>query len=297
MGVINKVLGMISPSHQSFKNWCLTYDDIISSRHISAKTLRNKRGCVAHLVKSMGHHSMKSIRPIHVAACCKAIWESGRQNQSQRVLLEAVDIFNEAILAGVIDSNPATFIKRLPAPVKRKRLSFAEFETMLSASIGWQRCLLLLAITTGQRRADLHKMRFDDVKDGHVYIEQQKTGARIAIPVDLRLDVLSMSISDVIVECMKYAPIGDYMLRKNNGDQFGIQSLSYSFYRLYFRTHGRSIDIETPTLHECRSLSERLYRVQGIDTKTLLGHKRQQMTDMYNDERGLNKDDYKLLRI
>ncbi len=28
-----------------------------------------------------------------------------------------------------------------------------------------------------------------------------------------------------------------------------------------------------PTFHEQRSLSERLYRAQGIDTKTLLGHK------------------------
>ncbi|MEG2955046.1 MAG: integrase, partial [Hafnia sp.] len=40
------------------------------------------------------------------------------------------------------------------------------------------------------------------------------------------------------------------------------------------------------TFHEQRSLSERLYREQGIDTQTLLGHKNQQMTDRYNDDRG-----------
>jgi enterobacteria phage integrase len=43
-----------------------------------------------------------------------------------------------------------------------------------------------------------------------------------------------------------------------------------------------------PSLHECRSLSERLYRAQGINTKTLLGHKHQSMTDVYNDDRGLS---------
>ncbi len=40
------------------------------------------------------------------------------------------------------------------------------------------------------------------------------------------------------------------------------------------------------TFHELRSLSERIYRQQGINTKDLLGHKSQQMTDKYNDDRG-----------
>jgi integrase len=33
--------------------------------------------------------------------------------------------------------------------------------------------MLLLALHTGQRRADLAKMRFDDVVDGHLRVEQQ----------------------------------------------------------------------------------------------------------------------------
>lgn len=41
-----------------------------------------------------------------------------------------------------------------------------------------------------------------------------------------------------------------------------------------------------PTFHEQRSLSERLYRDQGVDTQKLLGHKTQKMTDRYNDDRG-----------
>lgn len=40
------------------------------------------------------------------------------------------------------------------------------------------------------------------------------------------------------------------------------------------------------TFHEQRSLSERLYKEQGIDTQKLLGHKSQQQTDRYNDDRG-----------
>ncbi len=41
-----------------------------------------------------------------------------------------------------------------------------------------------------------------------------------------------------------------------------------------------------PTFHEQRSLSERLYREQGINTQKLLGHKTQNMTAKYHDDRG-----------
>ncbi|GLX62617.1 hypothetical protein KMU_06570 [Proteus vulgaris] len=41
-----------------------------------------------------------------------------------------------------------------------------------------------------------------------------------------------------------------------------------------------------PTFHEQRFLSERLYREQGINTQKLLGHKTQNMTAKYHDNRG-----------
>ena len=42
------------------------------------------------------------------------------------------------------------------------------------------------------------------------------------------------------------------------------------------------------SLHEIRSLAERLYREQGINTMQLLGHTSQTMTDLYNRDRGLS---------
>jgi phage integrase len=52
-----------------------------------------------------------------------------------------------------------------------------------------------------------------------------------------------------------------------------------------------------PTLHEVRSLAERLYRAQGVDTRILLGHRRQQMTDRYNDDRGLSRKQWQYLPL
>ncbi len=42
------------------------------------------------------------------------------------------------------------------------------------------------------------------------------------------------------------------------------------------------------TFHEQRSLAERLYKAQGIDTQRLLGHKTPNQTARYHDERGKN---------
>lgn len=40
------------------------------------------------------------------------------------------------------------------------------------------------------------------------------------------------------------------------------------------------------TFHEQRSLAERLYDAQGIDTQKLLGHRSPQQTAKYHDDRG-----------
>jgi hypothetical protein len=44
-----------------------------------------------------------------------------------------------------------------------------------------------------------------------------------------------------------------------------------------------------PIFHEQRSLAERLYSDQGIDTRKLLGHRWQAMTDVYNSTRRLRE--------
>ncbi len=43
-----------------------------------------------------------------------------------------------------------------------------------------------------------------------------------------------------------------------------------------------------PGFHEIRSLAERLYREQGINTQALLGHKHLKTTNTYHDARGFD---------
>ena len=197
-------------------------------------------------------------------------------------------------------------VRRPPAPVKRQRLEFALWQKMRSdaaaGTIGWLEPLLVLAVLTGQRRGDLVKMRFDEVWDGHLHVEQQKKagkkhGARVAIPLALRLDVIDLSIGDAIDMCRDYAKPGPTLLRKRGGEAFKRpEMLSYRF-EACINQFGTWPAGARPSLHECRSLAELEYRKQGIDTQRLLGHKNQAMTDKYNDDRGLNADEWKRLAI
>jgi integrase len=209
--------------------------------------------------------------------------------------------FNEAILAGVIDSNPATPIKPPAVKIQRHRLTFEQWQKIRAWSVAnqppWVARLLDLALVTGQRRSDLVKMRFADVWEGHLHIEQFKTSTRLALPIALHLDVLGKSIADVIEDCRKYAAPGETLVRRQGGVALCVASLSARFEEA---RDGSGLTWKTgspPSLHECRSLSERLYRAQGIDTMTLLGHRHQSMTDIYNDDRGLSAGKWKTLVI
>ena len=55
--------------------------------------------------------------------------------------------------------------------------------------------------------------------------------------------------------------------------------------------------LQLQLLSDPHPLPVRLYRSQGIQTQHLLGHKNQEMTDKYNDDRGLTAAEWKRLAI
>ena len=97
----------------------------------------------------------------------------------------------------------------------------------------------------------------------------------------------------------KWIDVYESLLRRNDGQRIELSSLSTRFNEIIRAVHGDGVyaEREWPSLHEVRSLSERLYRSQGIQTQHLLGHKNQEMTDKYNDERGLTAAEWKHLAI
>ena len=151
---------------------------------------------------------------------------------------------------------------------------------------------MLLAIVTGQRLGDIGKMKFSDIWDGYLHIEQTKTGARLAIPLSLRCEVLGMTLEDVVSRCRDRV-LSKYLIHHFRSTSSAVRgeavldnTITWAFTQAREKTGLKWNNGTPPTFHEQRSLAERLYRDQGIDTQRLLGHKNQAQTDKYNDDRG-----------
>lgn len=297
---LSATIGRVVPRFQTCEQWAVEYEQIISLRPICDHTKVNRRCALKHIVQHLGGELVGSVKPLRVGKMIRDISATSPQT-AKRVLFEARDFFNEAILAGVIDSNPAGPIKAPRVRVQRHRLTLDDWLAIRSWSSSnqppWVQRMLDLAIVTAQRRSDLRVMGPGCVWDGLLHIDQIKTGTRIALPLDLRLEAVGTSIGDVVEDCRGYAGPGNTFLRRKSGKELVEASLSARFEEA---REGAGLTWATglpPSLHECRSLSERLYREQGIDTMTLLGHKHQSMTDLYNDDRGLSAGVWKTLQI
>lgn len=187
--------------------------------------------------------------------------------------------------------NPAE-ATRVP---KRERLNFEEWQAIFNAANDMSpycQNAMLLAIVTGQRLGDIGKMKFSDIWDGYLHIEQTKTGARLAIPLSLRCEVLGMTLEDVVSRCRDRV-LSKYLIHHFRSTSSAVRgeavldnTITWAFTQAREKTGLKWNNGTPPTFHEQRSLAERLYRDQGIDTQRLLGHKNQAQTDKYNDDRG-----------
>lgn len=318
MQVLNSVLTLwerirhtmsSTPSHAAtarYENMQSRYFESLGGAGLSKRTLEIKESIARiHLAPVFGGRELRTIRPWEIAAAIKAVHDQGMHRTARMVLGEIRAMLNIALIEGWIDSNPAQGVKRLPAPVRRRRLTLEQFLAIRAYGEEhfqpWFAPCITLALVTGQRRADISKARISDVRDGHLYIEQQKTGARLAIPLALRLDAIGCSVGEAIEACLRSGPLpakDDYLLRlSRRGRQVRPPNLSSRFCEACHAVLVHDGEGNPPSFHELRSLSARLYRAQGVDTQTLLGHAKASMTEIYEDDRGLGRAHWKYVAL
>ena len=151
---------------------------------------------------------------------------------------------------------------------------------------------MLLALVTGQRLGDISNMKFSDIWDDHLHVVQEKTGSKLAIPLSLRLNAINWSLREVVARCRDYA-VSKYLVhffratsQAERGAQVKSNTMTMNFSKARDKANIDWGDGSPATFHEQRSLAERLYEAQGIDTQKLLGHKSPKQTAKYHDDRG-----------
>lgn len=274
-------------------------EERLKHNELRPNSFKQKNKPVRLFREHCGLQHLKDITTLDIAEITDAIKAEGHNRMAQVVRLVLIDVFKEAQHSGHVPPgyNPAQATKQPRNKVTRQRLSLDEWKKIYTSAEQQEpylQCGMLLALITGQRLGDICNMQFKDIWDDMLHVEQEKTGSRLAIPLDLKCDAIDLSLRDVISKC-RDAVISKYLVhfrhtsaQATRGDQVSTSSLTSTFKKARDKS-GLDWDKGTaPTFHEQRSLSERLYREQGVDTQKLLGHKTQKMTDRYNDDRGKN---------
>lgn len=272
-------------------------DDRLKSGDIRLNTYKQKAKPVSLLRERAGMKLISAVDVRDIAQLLDEYIAAGQPRMAQVVRSVLIDVFKEAQHYGEVPPgyNPALATKQPRRKITRQRLSLEEWQKIFDIADATHRYMgnaMLLALVTGQRLGDISKMKFSDIWEDHLHVIQEKTGSKIAIPLSLRLNAINWSLRDVVARCRDYA-VSPYLVhffrstsQAERGAQVKSNTLTMNFSKARDLAGIDWGDGSPATFHEQRSLSERLYKEQGLDTQKLLGHKTQQQTDRYHDDRG-----------
>lgn len=285
------------------KDWVSRYmliqNERLNDGEIKKSTIKSRKSCSNTLSERMPNLRLQDVDTKMLATIIDEYKAAGKHRMGQLLRAVWIDIFKEAQHAGEVPSgyNPALAVKNPKAKVTRARLTFEQWEKIYNCAADhppFAQNSMLLALVTGQRRGDILKMKFSDIWDGHLHIVQEKTGVRLALPLSLKCDVIQMTLGDVVSKCRDRV-ISQYLIhthRAHGTSKAGDSVYANTVSRVFMEARDKA-DLSLPkgatppSFHEQRSLSSRVYSDQGIDVKTLLGHKTDEMSEQYKDDRGL----------
>lgn len=272
-------------------------DERLENGDIRPNTYKQKAKPVSLLRETAGIKLISAVDVRDVAQILESYITEGQPRMAQVIRSVLIDIFKEAQHYGEVPPgyNPALATKQPRRKITRQRLNLDEWQKIFEiadASHQYMGNAMLLALVTGQRLGDISKMKFNDIWDDHLHVVQEKTGSKLAIPLSLRLNAINWSLRDVVARCRDYA-VSPYLIHffrstsmAERGAQVKSNTLTMNFSKARDKAEINWGDGTPATFHEQRSLAERLYEAQGIDTQKLLGHKSPNQTARYHDDRG-----------
>ncbi|MCP1118879.1 tyrosine-type recombinase/integrase [Robbsia andropogonis] len=296
------LLSRVNSQEKTLRMWC---DDYLASfrdaklSYGARWSLDNEVGTIRDSEEAA--KPITKIEPKDVVAIVRRAELRG-PSVAKKIRARAISIFRGAINEGLIapGANPADSTYAPQSKVTRQRLTFDQFKDVLAQAraargFEWAANSFLLALLTAQRREDIANMQFSQVRDGFLWIEQEKTKTKVKIPLSIYLPDIDMTVEDIIKKCRgrvvsKY--LVHHTLKRGTaivGGNLSIGHLSNKFAEFRDQAGIPVAEGKTPSsFHEIRSLSARLYTAAyGKEfAQAILGHRTARMTDLYRDSRG-----------
>ena len=244
----------------------------------------------------------------------------------RRTLKSLIETARQKGVIDVAHPNMAEHTRKPKSVVKRARLTLDEWLKIrhtAKTAPPWVGISMDLALVTGLRVSDISIMQYRKgrdwpakwtawqkahIKRTYVPLEQHPyafiendllhivsfkgKGTLLQLPLDLCQEATQLKLGDVI-KASRSRFLSRWVVHHNRpagnmfpGNPVTWQALSVRFKKTRDQTNLVWENRTPPSFHEQRSLAERLYKKQGVDTQSLLGHRDAKMTQIYDDPRG-----------
>lgn len=177
-----------------------------------------------HLLRVFGHMPIDAIAPMHIREYMDLRGQVAKVRANREKALFS-HIFNKAREWGYTAlQNPCQGVKGFKETGRSRYVTDAEFDKVRAHAHFTVVDAMDLALLTGQRPADVIKFRCTDIRDGALWIVQNKTGARLGIEVTGELATVIARIS----ERRRHA-ISPYLIQDENGQPLTLLALRSRF--------------------------------------------------------------------
>lgn len=290
-----RLVDRLSGADTTLESWFESWTDRLEKKgEVARNTLKSYRSLARAVSGEIGSTPLARLTVKDIASVLETIEEErGRRTaQAARSMLKTA--LTAAVAKGHLSANPAISTEAISVTVQRQRFTWETFSAVWGTRSDWPVWLtnaVALALVSGQRREDVANAEFSAFDTDVWRCAQEKTGRKLAIPLDLRLDVLGMSLRDVLTACRRTGVVSRHLVhqvRPYGNSPVGSPIFADTLTKRFSEAVCAALTGENlPTFHELRSLAKRLYDVQGgVDTKALLGHSTDAMAGLYKDARG-----------
>lgn len=277
-------------------------EEVLAARKLASNTLRQYTGRIDTYNRVWGNTPIDQITLKSINEFLDQLAPAS-SNLSRSLL---IDIFSHAVAKGLCPDNLAA--STLPKVVnkQRKRHTLNGLAAIRAVAPPWLQNAMDLAILTTQRRSDILKLKWEDIREGWMYIAQVKTtddeadGYEIEGAGYIRIKIDS-EIQTVLDRCKASNVISPFVIHhvpsrrgvpskeKTHWTQIKPEYLSRIFKEAREKSNPYP-DLglkQQPTFHEIRAFSIYLYKQMGRDPQALAGHSNAAMTEMYASGHGI----------
>jgi integrase len=228
---------------------------------------------LANLRAVFGRMLIEAIKPHHVRSYLDKRGQTAKARANREKALLS-HMFNKAREWGYTDApNPCQGVKGFTEAGRDRYVSDTEFAAVRAVAHPTVQDAMDVALLTGQRPADVLKILHSDIRDGALFITQNKTGAKRAIDLVGELAEAGERIASRPRERQSL-----YLIQDDNGRPLTALALRSRFDKAR-KAAGVSFqfrDIRAKTASDTGDLGH---------SQRLLGHKNRDMTEHYVRER------------